>query len=460
MYVKSNLKRGRMLKKIPIILLFAILPAVCIAKTPEKPQTITMSAADAVELAGKLMDGGNLDAATDILTKMPSVKDGAVETERWFLMGQISAKRGDYKTAITIYRMILDARPDLARVRFELATVYMKTEQWYRADYHLRMAMAGDDLPEHAKTVMNYYRYVVRQNKNWNVWFNAGIAPDNNINSAVGGEECIMTAFGLFCRQLPEPERAVGYNVSVGGDYEFKLSNQWRWKSDANIYASIYDKSEYDDLMLSIGTGPRFIWTNGDIWTAATASRRWSGWDLYRLSAGAKINMNYDFTRKLSGGLNFQALSNDYDLLGELLNGETYSVNLRLSYAIDGTKSVYVRGGFTRENTTDLIYANNSPSVGAGFYAALPLGFNAQIDANLYWQNFDDVRWVVNRNLEFSQIAERDFNQQYTLTISNNKLSMYNLMPALTVGYTRRDSNIWQREFDKWTLSITFQQRF
>ena len=63
-----------------------------------------------------------------------------------------------------------------------------------------------------------------------------------------------------MCRNLTEPESAVGYNFTLGGNYEFALSDNWRWKSDANIYANVYDKHDYDDLYLTVSTGPMFIW--------------------------------------------------------------------------------------------------------------------------------------------------------------------------------------------------------
>jgi hypothetical protein len=435
-----------------------ILPAYVRAESSASKER-SMTAVDALKLAGTLIDKGDLEHSEQILTKMPPLNNGALEVERWFLMGRISAMRGDYETAITIYRRILDAQPELARIRFELAVCYMKTEQWYRADYHLRLAMAGDGLPDNAKLTMNYLRYVVRQNKNWNAYFNFGVAPDNNINTAAGGEECVMTMFGLMCRQLPEPENAIGYNFSVGGNYDFKLSDNWRWKSDANVYANIYDKSKYDDLYLSASTGPRYVFQSGDVWLAGIGARRWYGWEGYNKSAGAKLDVNYDFTRKLSTGLSLRAIENVYDTLGDYLDGETYGANTRVSYSIDATKYLILRGGIDRTTAADSIYSDWRPSVGAGFGIELPAGFHLYADVSAYWQIYDGGRWIVKDNA-FAQVAEKDFTHRYALSASNNKLSIWDFVPTLTFSYTRRESNIWQREFDKWELGFSMQQRF
>ena len=418
-----------------------------------------MSALDAVKMAGSMVERGDFDNAESILTKLPKMSRVELEIERWFLLGQISARRGDYDTAIKIFRKILDDQPDLARIRFELAICYMKTGHWYRADYHLRLAMAGDDLPDDVRKMMSYYRYIVRQNKNWNVWFNFGAAPDNNVNQATGGTECVNTIFGPMCRELLEPESAVGMNFILGGNYEFKFGEHWRWKSDANIYTNIYNKHKFDDLYLSASTGPRYVWNNGDVWLAGVIARRWYGWDRYNWSAGLKLDTNYDFTRKLSGGLSLRVLNNKYDEYGPWMNGQTYSANGRISYSLNATKYIVLRGGIERDTAKDDVYANWRPNVGVGFGAALPYGFDIYLEPSFYWTNYDGKRWVV-ENGDFTKKRAKDFNQRYSISLSNHKFDIWGFVPTMTVSYSRRDSNVWQREYDKWTAEFTFQQRF
>lgn len=414
---------------------------------------------DAVKLAGTMVENGDFSNAEAILTKLPKMPRVELEIERWFLLGQIAARRGDYDTAIKIFRKILDDQPDLARIRFELAICYMKTGHWYRADYHLRLAMAGDDLPDDVRKMMSYYRYIVRQNKNWNVWFNFGAAPDNNVNQATGGTECVNTIFGPMCRELLEPESAVGINFILGGNYEFKFGEHWRWKSDANIYTNIYNKHKFDDLYLSTSTGPRYVWNNGDVWLAGVVARRWYGWDEYNWSLGGKLDTNYDFTRKLSGGLSLRVLNNKYDEYGPWMNGQTYSANSRLSYSLDATKYIILRGGIERETAKDDIYANWRPSVGVGFGVALPYGFDVYMEPSFYWTKYDGERWVVDDG-NFTKKIAKDFNQRYSVSLSNHKFDIWGFVPTFTISYTKRDSNIWQREFNKTTFEFTMQQRF
>lgn len=420
---------------------------------------ITMTTTQAMQLSGALVESGDLEHANQILTMMPQMGNVALEIERWFLLGQIAQKQGDFESAIKIYQKILDGQPDLARVRFELATCYMHTKQWARADYHLRLAMAGKDLPDDVRAVMNYYRYIVRQNKNWNVWFNVGVAPDNNVNNASGGTEVYNHQWGTFYHELDEPEQAVGTNLTLGGNYEFKLSDQWRWKSEANIYSNVYNISRYDDLYLSFAMGPRFVWTHGDVWFAPMTTRRWYGWERYNWSAGVRLDTNYDFTRRLSGGLYLRTTKNHYDMYGDILDGYTYSGNFRMTYSFGASLYMNLYTGLMREDTMRPDYSYWQPSVSIGVGAELPMGFHVYLEPSVYWTNYDAARTVI-RDGVWAQITENSFSQRYSVSVSNNKLDFWGFVPTLMVSYTKRDSNIWQREFDKIAVEFTMRQRF
>ena len=423
-------------------------------------KTVTMSALDAVKIAGHLVDSGDFSRAQDILIKMPQTNNLPVEIERWYLLAQIEQKKGNVDEAIRIYRKILDDQPDLVKIRYELAICYMMKQQWYRADYQLRLAMAGKDIPDVVKQQMMYLRYVARQNKNWNVWFNIGAAPDTNVNQATGGKECIVNEWGTFCRDLPEPERVIGTNLSLGGNYEFKLSeHHWRWKSDGMIYTNVYNRHDYDDLYLSASTGPRYIWERGDVWLAGIVNRRWYGWDRYNWAYGAKLDTNYDWTRKLSSGISFRVLDNKYDEYGQYMDGQLYSLNPHITYSFDASKYIIWRGGINRETAKMDSYANWGYNTSIGFGSELMYGFHVYLEPYFSWLRYDGEKWVVKNNT-FQPIQEHDFVQRYSLSLSNNKLEVWGFVPTLTVSYTQKDSNIHSREYKKWTTEFSFQQRF
>lgn len=445
-----------MLKK--LLLCFSIL---CFPLSAVAEKSIAMSPVDVVKFAGDLVYNGRYEAAQDILIKMPQTNNGPVEIERWYLLAQIEQRKGNIDEAIRIYRKILDDQPDLTKIRYELALCYIEKKQWYRADYNLRLAMAGKDIPDNIKQAMMYYRYVVRQNKNWNVWFNIGAAPDTNINQAVGGRECIVvdSAGNLWCRDLPEPESVVGKNLLLGGNYEFKLTDHWRWKNEGMIYTNIYDKHKYDDLFLSASSGPRYVWDRGDVWLSGAINRRWYGWEKYNWSYGGKLSVNYDFTRRLSGGLSLRTMKNMFDEYGDYMDGYTYSAAPYVSYSLDSTKYFVLRGDFDKETAKADAYANNRYGFSVGFGSVLPYGFNVYLEPNFSWTRYQGDRVYVKHNV--ARVGkEKDFFQRYSVSLSNSKFDIWGFVPTVTVSYTNKNSNIPSREYEKWTAEFTFQQRF
>ena len=449
------------LRKILIFCVAIFMPYVALAEKTAPVKNVVMSATDLVKMAGDLVYAGQYTQAQDILFKMPQTNSIPIEIERWYLLAQIEQKKGNFDEAIKIYRKILDDQPDLSKIRYELAICYMEKGQWYRADYHLRLAMAGADIPPEVRQRMMYLRYIVRQNKRWNVWFNFGAAPDTNVNQATGGKECVIVDdFGnMACRNLPEPEEAVGYNVLLGGNYEFWLSDNWRWKSDANIYTNIYNKHIYDDLYLSVSTGPRYVWEHGDVWLAGVANRRWYGWDKYNWAIGGKLDVNYDFTRKLSSGLSLRVMDNKFDEYGAWMDGQTYSVLPYVSYSLNSTTYLVLRGTMEHDTAKNDAYANNRYGFGIGIGSELPYGFHVYFEPSLLWTRYQGNRVYIKDGIPILG-KEHDFLQRYSLSISNNKFDVWGFVPTITFSYTNKDSNIHSREYEKVSAEFTLQQRF
>ena len=113
------------MKRLCFVLIALCLPTFALAVESGKNKTVTMSALDAVKLAGNMVYSGEYEKAQDILTKMPQTNNLPVEIERWYLLAQIEQKKGNIDEAIRIYRKILDDQPDLTKIRYELAICYM-----------------------------------------------------------------------------------------------------------------------------------------------------------------------------------------------------------------------------------------------------------------------------------------------------------------------------------------------
>ena len=424
----------------------------------DKEEVIQLTPIQIINLSKKFIADKNFDDAKVLLTKTPfDILE--LEIERLFLLASINIQEGKIDDAIEIYRFILDHQPHLSSVRLKLAEAYFLQQSWWKADYHFRLAGSDKNLPPEVYNNIAMALFMIRQNKNWNVWFNFGAAPDNNINNANSGEQCIMTIFGILCNELPDPEKAVGFNVSFGANYEFKLSDNWRLRNEFMLYNSSYTKSKYDDLYLGYNIGGKYIYKGGEVFTALTMNRRWLDHTPYSYSIGGKVISTYDFTKNLTGALGVSYSPMHYDDLKDILNGEIVGINTRFSYAFDASKYFILRASYDDENTKDKIYSNTRTNFALGFGMELPYGFSIYLEPSIQYQNYDKERWFV-KDYMFTQIKEKSITKRYAFSFSNRKLKLFGFSPTITYSYTDKDSNVWQREYNKSAIEFTVNQSF
>ena len=149
-----------------------------------------------------------------------SQQPGVSEAEREALLDE----------AITAFRNLLIDRPELVRVRLELARAFFLKREDALARRHFEQVLAGNLPPP---VVANVQRFLaaIRARKRWSVYFGAALAPDSNIGAAsderfieihIGGvplpfrrdqEELTTSGVGLSLwtgRRVPAPPRRPG----------------------------------------------------------------------------------------------------------------------------------------------------------------------------------------------------------------------------------------------------------
>ncbi len=395
----------------------------------------------------------------NVVAKMPLPEDLSAKIKSLYLSAQTALKKGDVEDAIHFYRKVLDERPDFARARFELALCYIADERWDRADYYLRMAMAAENLPDDVKQIMESYRYLVRQNKNWNFWSDYGGTPDTRASIADSNNGCIGDVKNGICEKLTGSKDVQGTYFAVGADYEFKLSDNWRWKSDAGFYTNVYKGDIYNDLYLAGSTGPRYIWDQGDIWLAGIVGRGWYENEGYVWSYGAKIDTNYDWTRKLSSGLILLFANNVYDEYNYLMGGQTYTVAPHFTYYIDSTKYISLLGELGRDTAKVDSFANYNYGAGLGFGMEMPYGFIVYLESYFFRVDYDGKIDTVKNGVN-KRVKESDISQKYTLSLSNTKIEFFDFIPIFKLTYTNQESNIPISEYSKWSFGVSIKRKF
>ncbi len=423
-----------------------------------KTTVVTMTHEQTLTFAHELVEKNKLEDAKKVLLLKP-FQQKELEIERLYLLAQIATKENKIDKAIDIYYFILEHQPNISNIRFRLAELYLIRKDWIRADYHYRLALADKELPIVIQNRIKQALYYIRQNKNYNFWFNFGIAPDNNVNNTTSGEQCVMTMFGPMCNTLDDPEKDIGLNIMVGGNYEFKLSDNWRFRNEALIYSLKYQDKKYDDIYLSYVLGLKYVYKKGDVFFGPTFSKRFLGHKAYNYTTGFMIDTGYDLTKQLNARLYLAYTPTHYDDYGNILDGDVKTARLRMFYALDSSKYLIFKTGYEYEKTKDKTYTNDRVNLALGFGADIPFGFHIYAEPSVLFTNYKGKRWTV-KDYEFKEVKEWDITQRYSVSLSNRKISLWGLMPVLTYSYTDKKSNIWQREYQKSLIELSIQKRF
>lgn len=423
-----------------------------------KTTVVTMTHEQTLIFAQELIEKNKLEDAKKVLLLKP-FQQKELEIERLYLLAQIATKENKIDEAIDIYYFILEHQPNISNIRFRLAELYLIRKDWIRADYHYRLALADKELPIVIQNRIKQALYYIRQNKNYNFWFNFGIAPDNNVNNTTSGEQCVMTMFGPMCNTLDDPEKDIGLNITVGGNYEFKLSDNWRIRNEALIYSLKYQDKKYDDIYLSYVLGLKYVYNKGDVFFGPTFSKRFLGHKAYNYTTGFMVDTGYDLTKQLNARLYLAYTPTHYDDYGDILDGNVKTARLRMFYALDSSKYLIFKTGYEYEKTKDKTYTNDRVNLALGFGADIPFGFHIYAEPSVLFTNYKGKRWTV-KDYEFKEVKEWDITQRYSVSLSNRKVSLWGLMPVLTYSYTDKKSNIWQREYQKSLIELSIQKRF
>ena len=146
-----------------------------------------------------------------------------------------------YDKAIAAFRIILVNRPELIRVRLELARTFFLKGQDGLARRHFELVLAGGVPPSVAVNIHAFLN-VMRARKRWTGYFGAAIAPDSNLNAASESEIIyIDTVFGRLPFQREGDfgaQSGLGFSVWGGGEYQQPLSERLRLRVGADTGAA------------------------------------------------------------------------------------------------------------------------------------------------------------------------------------------------------------------------------
>ena len=276
-------------------LLLALLLAPAVAaeaaatQTPPRPQ---ISAETLIKTARAALAKGMLDDA-EFLLKGVKPGEGNID-DLDFLHGTIALARRNWQDAIARFRAMLARNPDLPRVRLDLALAYFQAG---------RGRQRGLSLPALRWAQRIFLLSCVRGRFSFSTRSGGarlGRSPDRwrscrttIINAATSAR--LVDLFGLPAR-LSEDARqtsGVGLSANISGGYEARISPDLRLRVGGGLRTRTYRESEFNDRILSLRAGPRFLFEKFDLRPELTSRFRWLGGESYSRATGVELSSNW-----------------------------------------------------------------------------------------------------------------------------------------------------------------------
>jgi len=451
-----------------LILLFCLAavglggPAIWRAEAADPAAYRPLTGAEIILLGRGLLAQGRLDEAETLYQALlRSGHELDYRLEAAFQLGQILLARGQFRQAALHFNAILNLRPDLARVRLELARAYFLDHNYKDAAFQFELVKGGE-LPPEVLAKVDAFLEAIRRQKDWTVSFYLNPVADSNLNQASGEREECLDVIGLhLCRPLEKKVKGYGLAAGTQIDYFKRLGPDWGLKAGLGFSALEYERDTYDDYSLFLALGPRRIWESGEASLQPIFRQRWVAGQEYSRETGLRLEARQIFGRLvLDGGGSYGRLRYAEDFIDDLLRGPVWGWNMRPRYILNDRTFIQTGLDFLREEAREEIFANDNWRYALGVYRAFPYGLGLYLEGNLTQTNYKAENWFVTRENGIGVNRRRDETRGLQAVLSSSLWEKYNLTPTLSYAFADRRSNIWSREYQRHRLSLLFEFKY
>ena len=329
---------------------------------------------------------------------------------------------------------MLARNPDLPRVRLDLALAYFQAGEDGNAAHHFRLALGDDDLPAIVRARALAFLDLIRRRKSWSITGSVAIQPDSNINAATSARQ--VELFGLPA-SLSEDARqtsGVGVSANISGGYEARISPDRRFRVAGGLRTRSYPEDQFNERIVSLRTGPRFLFEKFDLRPEVTVQQRWLGGNTYSRALGIELSGNWAIGDAWRLGASLGRDWNDYKtFLGE---GTIDSVGVNLAHALGKATQLQADTAFRRETLDRDAYSWRQFLVGLSASRELPWGFVLSGGPIYRWREYGAPL------VSLSREARRDRTLAGRITVSNRNVELLGFMPEITLRHERRESNV------------------
>ena len=212
-------------------------------------------------------------------------KNEAEEIERLFLLGLAEYRLGSLRSAAQRFETILARRPDMTRVRLELARVYHALGRDEKAKFHFRASLA-DRLPSSVKNAVDAYLNSLDARKRWSASFSMSVLPESNPVKRTDAREVRIGGVPFRLNDDARAASGTGLFVNAGGQYAPVIGEDWRGVLALSAAGKIYRNDDWNDISIQGDLGMARLFDRGEVAGGIRLTRRWLGGEGYSTGIG------------------------------------------------------------------------------------------------------------------------------------------------------------------------------
>lgn len=370
------------------------------------------------------------------------------------------ARDGKLDEAIAAFRAILVDRPELVRVRLELARAFFLKEEDTLARRHFEQVLAGRPPPPVVANIARFLR-TMRARRRWQAHFGAAIAPDSNLNAASSERTIFLDFHGQripFTRQGDiAPKSGLGLSIWGGGEYQYPLSQTLRLRSGANASMREYKGGTFDRQSVSAHLGPRrLIDARTEASLLATVDRQWTAGMPETDSFGLRLEGEHRLTPRLGMfGRASAARRNCRDC--NHLDGPEGNVSLGANWVALPILRVGGNAGWNWARANAEHWRSRGPRVGLGATLALPAGFTVGLRASLQRTEYQGPGFA-HRTID--RKPREDETQTLSLSVHNRAVTVLGFSPRLSLVREERDTNAQALDYRRNRAELSLVRQF
>ncbi|MDB5698114.1 MAG: hypothetical protein JWN69_918 [Alphaproteobacteria bacterium] len=296
------------------------------------------SAAELFALADSAATEGDFDTAETMLVALTGDPDPELRAEARFRLAALREQRGNLRGAVEALRDLLAEKPDAQRARLELGRILAAQGDAAGARRTLRQAEAVG-LPSDVAWTVRRFSTALRSLKRRGGSFEVAVGADSNANRSTSDKfiDTVIAPFELTADA--RGQRAIGIGLSgeaYSRDMMLGATLLTRLGASADIFPA---KTRFDDVQLSLTSGPELTIHRGRLRPAFAYERRWYGGDRYSQGYGGSINWLMPIGTK--GQLQLDAsLVRQEIRRNPLLDGERYTLSATYDHSLTPHTSV------------------------------------------------------------------------------------------------------------------------